>query len=71
MIDEPNIPRQARGAQLDALSREDLDLYSVEELGERITRLEAEIARSAAARAKKTAGRAAADALFGRRADPD
>ena len=39
-------PRPARGAPLIALTREDLDGYSVEDLQQRIAGLEAEIARS-------------------------
>ena len=46
-------PRTARGATLDALAQEDLDLYSIEDLDERTARLETEIQR------------VAADALFG------
>lgn len=57
--------RRARGQTVAELAREDLDLYSVEELGERIDALETEIARMRAAIAKKTNVRAAADALFG------
>ncbi|OYX57077.1 MAG: hypothetical protein B7Y86_08005 [Brevundimonas subvibrioides] len=57
-------PRPQRGASVAALSREDLDLYSVEELGERIEALDAEIARSRGAIAGKTAKKSAADALF-------
>ncbi|WP_426041220.1 DUF1192 domain-containing protein [Brevundimonas sp. TWP2-3-4b1] len=57
-------PRPQRGASVAALSREDLDLYSVEELGERIEALEAEIARARGAIAGKTAKKSAADALF-------
>ena len=57
-------PRPQRGAGMAALGREDLDLYSVEELGERIEALEAEIARSRGAIAGKTAKKSAADALF-------
>ena len=68
-MDEPASPRQARGAIAASLAREDLDLYSVEELDERVGALEAEIARVRAARAKKLSGRAAADALFSRRPD--
>lgn len=51
-------PRPQRGEPLRALSREDLDVYAVEDLQERIAALEAEIARSRAAietkRSKKT-----------------
>jgi uncharacterized small protein (DUF1192 family) len=57
-------PRPARGAALTALSREDLDLYAVEELGERIEALETEIARCRAAIDGKQSKRSAADALF-------
>ena len=42
-------PRPARGAPLTALTREDLDGYSVEDLKERIASLEAEVARSQSA----------------------
>lgn len=57
-------PRPLRGANLTALSREDLDLYSVEELNERIEALQAEIERSRSAIATKAAKKSAADALF-------
>jgi uncharacterized small protein (DUF1192 family) len=63
MIDE-NLPRPTRGAALAELAREDLDLFGVEELHERIERLEAEIARSKRALDGKQAKRSAADALF-------
>ena len=55
-------------AKVDAaglLSAESLDPYSVDELGERIMLLEAEIARIMAHRDKAAAHRAAADLLFG------
>ena len=57
-------PRTQRGAGVAALAREDLDLYSVDELGERIEALEAEIARARAAISGKAAKKSAADALF-------
>ncbi len=57
-------PRPQRGAAIASLGREDLDLYSVDELGERIEALEAEIARARAAIASKAAKKSAADALF-------
>ncbi|MBX9614215.1 MAG: DUF1192 domain-containing protein [Caulobacteraceae bacterium] len=57
-------PRPQRGAALTALAREDLDLYAVEELGERIEALEAEITRVRTALAAKAAKKSAADALF-------
>ena len=63
MIDE-NAPRKARGQTLVDLAREDLDLYAVEELTERIELLEAEIARTREKLHRKQQGRAAADALF-------
>jgi len=66
-MDEPAQPRQGRGAIQESLSREDLDLYSVEELDTRIAVLETEIARVRSARERKLSGRAAADALFSRR----
>jgi len=64
MIDEPAEARRQRGQTLIDLSREDLDLHSVEELNERIAGLEAEIERVRAQIRKKQSGRAAADALF-------
>ena len=57
--------RRQRGQALAELAREDLELYGVDELRERIEALEAEIARSEAMIYKKQSGRAAADALFG------
>ena len=57
--------RRARGQAVLELAREDLELYGVEELRERIEALEAEIARMQAMIARKQSGRAAADALFG------
>ena len=57
-------PRPQRGAALTALSREDLDLYAVEELKERIEALEAEIARVRTALDGKASKKSAADALF-------
>jgi uncharacterized small protein (DUF1192 family) len=46
------------------LGREDLDPLSVDELGERIAALEAEIERTKAKRASASAFRSAADSLF-------
>tara|TARA_R110002167_G_scaffold74404_1_gene208283 strand:- start:38 stop:244 length:207 start_codon:yes stop_codon:yes gene_type:complete len=57
-------PRPQRGAALTALAREDLDLFSVEELGERVEALETEIARARAAMEGKSSRKSAADALF-------
>jgi uncharacterized small protein (DUF1192 family) len=64
MLDEPVEPRRARGAALVEISREDLELFGVEELESRIERLQAEIARTRGQLERKKAGRAAADALF-------
>jgi uncharacterized small protein (DUF1192 family) len=64
MLEDPAPPRRARGEALVELSREDLDLYAVEELRERIEMLQAEAARTQAQLERKQAGRAAADALF-------
>jgi len=64
MSEDPAEPRPARGAGLTALLREDLDAYPVSDLEERITALEGEVARVRAAIARKSSGRAAADALF-------
>jgi len=57
-------PRQARGAALVAVTREDLDGYAVEDLRERIELLEGEIARCRAAIEGKSSQRSAAEALF-------
>lgn len=57
-------PRPQRGANLAALAREDLELYAVEELNERIEALQVEIDRSRSAIAAKAAKKSAADALF-------
>ena len=64
MMEEPASPRSVRGAMLMELAREDLDLYAVEDLKERIAKLEDEIGRTRTALDRKQAGRAAADALF-------
>ncbi len=57
-------PRPQRGEPLRALSREDLDVYAVEDLQERIAALEAEITRSRSAIETKRSKKNAADALF-------
>jgi uncharacterized small protein (DUF1192 family) len=66
MLEEPPPPRKLRGEALRDAAREDLDLYAVEELNERIEQLQAEIERTRAQIQHKQAGRAAADALFKR-----
>lgn len=57
-------PRPTRGAHLVALTREDLDVYSVDELDEQIEALGAEIERRRQAIAAKRDKKSAADALF-------
>lgn len=57
-------PRPTRGAHLTALTREDLDVYSVDELDEQIEALGAEIERRRQAIAAKRDKKSAADALF-------
>jgi uncharacterized small protein (DUF1192 family) len=67
MAEEPAEIRRGRGAALIEVAREDLDLFSVGDLEERIAALEAEIARARAQIGRKQSGRAAADALFAKR----
>jgi uncharacterized small protein (DUF1192 family) len=67
MTDEPVEPRRQRGAALLELAREDLDLYAIADLEERIGVLEDEIIRTRAQIDRKRSGRDAADALFSRR----
>jgi uncharacterized small protein (DUF1192 family) len=66
MLEEAVEPRRGRGQALIDLAREDLDLYGVVDLTERIELLAAEIERTKAQLNRKQAGRAAADALFKR-----
>jgi uncharacterized small protein (DUF1192 family) len=66
-MDEPAEVRIVRGQRLAEAVREDLDLFGVAELEERIDTLRSEIARVEAQLERKRAGRAAADALFGTR----
>ena len=63
-MDEPADVRLGRGQRLLEAVREDLDLYAVSELEERLEVLEAEARRVRAQIDKKRSGRAAADALF-------
>jgi len=58
--------RRPRGYAMTELMREDLELFAVSDLNERIEALEAEIARTRAQLERKQAGRAAADHLFGK-----
>ncbi|WP_395945098.1 DUF1192 domain-containing protein [Brevundimonas sp.] len=57
-------PRPRRGEALTALGREDLDVYSIEDLEERIEALNAEVERSRGAIEGKKSKKNAADALF-------
>jgi uncharacterized small protein (DUF1192 family) len=64
-MDEPADARVTRGQRLAEVTREDLELYSVSDLEERIAVLQAEIDRARAQIDRKRSGRAAAEALFG------
>ena len=66
MLEEAAEPRRGRGQALIELGREDLEIYGVEDLKERIALLGAEIERTQAQLGRKQAGRAAADAFFKR-----
>jgi uncharacterized small protein (DUF1192 family) len=66
MLEDPAPPRRSRGQALIDVTREDLDLYAVEELRERIELLQGEVERVQAQIERKQAGRSAADALFKR-----
>ena len=59
--------RVGRGQRLLEAVREDLELFGLAELEERIEVLQSEIARVRAQMDRKKAGRAAADALFSSR----
>ena len=63
-MEDPAEPRTGQDGPLRDLEREDLDLYGVVELSERIERLTGEIARTEAKLKSKQSGRNAADALF-------
>jgi uncharacterized small protein (DUF1192 family) len=67
-LEEPAEVRIGRGQRLLEAVREDLDLYAVAELEERLEILRAEEARVQAQIDRKRSGRAAADALFTPRA---
>jgi len=64
-MEEPVSTGVGRGQRLEEAIREDLELYGVAELEERIEILKEEIARCEGQIDRKRAGRAAADALFG------
>ncbi|NIJ39011.1 uncharacterized small protein (DUF1192 family) [Sphingopyxis panaciterrae] len=62
-MDDDDLPRR-RDDVLAALTRQPLDPLSVDELGERIAVLEAEIERVKAHRAAASSHKAVAEALF-------
>jgi uncharacterized small protein (DUF1192 family) len=64
--EDGELVRRPRGWTLVELAREDLELLAGGDLEERIEALEAEISRTRAQLDRKRAGRAAADALFGK-----
>ena len=66
MFEEPVEPRAFSRGALNETTHEDLEIYGVAELEERIEALQAEITRTKAQLDKKRAGRDAANALFGR-----
>jgi uncharacterized small protein (DUF1192 family) len=66
-MEEPDLPRP-KGDAASRLAAEDLGPYSQAELDARIALLEAEIVRVKAHQGKAAAHRAAAEALFGKRA---
>lgn len=63
-MEEPADVRLGRGQRLVEAVRDDLELFGVEELTERLEVLAAETARVQAQIDRKRSGRAAADALF-------
>jgi uncharacterized small protein (DUF1192 family) len=66
-MEEPAEVRVGRGQRLVEAVREDLELFGLAELEERIDVLRSEIARVQAQIERKKAGRAAADAIFSSR----
>ena len=66
-MEEPAEVRVGRGQRLVEAVREDLELFGLAELEERIEVLRSEIARVQAQIERKKAGRAAADAIFSSR----
>ena len=66
-MEEPAEVRIGRGQRLLEAVREDLELFGVAELEERIDVLNSEIARVRAQIDRKLAGRAAVDAIFSAR----
>jgi uncharacterized small protein (DUF1192 family) len=67
MAEEAAEARRVRGQALLEAIREDLELFGLGELEERIALLQGEVARVRAQIARRQSSRAAADALFSRR----
>ena len=65
-IDDAEPVRRPLGWAVVEITREDLELLAVSDLAERIEALEREIERTRAQMDRKRAGRAAADAFFGK-----
>jgi len=63
-MEEAAEPRRGRGAALELALKEDLEIFGVAELSERIEMLQAEIVRTQAQLERKRASRSAADAFF-------
>ena len=63
-MEEPAEPRTARGHALGQALREDLEVYGVTDLEDRIARLEGEIVRVRAQLGRKKGAAAAADTFF-------
>ncbi len=63
-MEDPAEPRALRGHALSEALREDLEVYGVADLEDRIAQLEGEIARARAQLARKKAAQAAADSFF-------
>jgi uncharacterized small protein (DUF1192 family) len=64
-MDEPAEMRVGRGQRLAEAVKEDLELFAVSDLEERIEILQGEIARCEAQIGRKRSSLSAADALFG------
>jgi uncharacterized small protein (DUF1192 family) len=64
-MDEPAEMRVGRGQRLSEAVKEDLELFAVSDLEERIEILRGEIGRCEAQIARKRTSLSAADALFG------
>jgi uncharacterized small protein (DUF1192 family) len=63
-MEEEALSKSHVGAALSAVEREDLDIYAVSDLVQRIERLQAELSRTRRAVEKKQGVRSVADSLF-------